>query len=105
MQPIAEPSWLSAKIDQRLAHLDEHGAIDIAIESKIEPIIMMFLTEPGEGLKPGSPEFERWERACDNCDAYVEIGDKLMSGQSTRTIRGQVIIVTFACCPTCVELP
>src|SRR5215470_3360685 len=96
-----EPTWLAAKIDQRLALMKEKGALDIARESGTN-FVMTPLTEPDEGASKA--EFEAWDRTCDNCGAYCPYPTDFYTGNSVRHEGVVQIVFTFGVCATCKEL-
>lgn len=92
-EELKEPSWLTARADQRLALMLEkagdnfpHGAL-----------VTTPLTEP----EPGG-DFERWDRSCDNCGKYVAEGELLWTGSVFRvTPKGSQVIINFGACADC----
>ncbi len=98
-QDITEPSWLSAKVDQRIAFVDQQGGFDAAIEAGA--VLAVFLSEPEDNAGP--LEITRWEHTCDGCGKYLP--NDLHGGRATRTYRGVIVEITFGCCKACSELP
>jgi hypothetical protein len=121
--PFTPPAWLNAKADQRLALmsesvqevLDETAAIvEQVTGTKVQmavdvgrwlagDIMMTPLTEPPEGSS--KEVFDRWERSCDNCDAYVPAGDAFYTGQLVRDWSGTQVIIVFGICERCKDAP
>lgn len=122
--PFTPPIWLTAKVDQRLALMEE--AIGDVVEESIQlfhrltgfkpaaevdmikqmmhgNVMMTPLTEPDEGSSP--EEIARWERTCDNCGAFVPDGELFYTGQLVREFHGEQVILIFGVCPVCKEAP
>lgn len=100
-----EAPWLSAKVDQRVALMVEHGALDIARENGTL-FVMSLLDEGDEEMT--SEELERWERTCDNCGRYIPPGatpgeNGFYTGYTTRTVEDVQIMLAFGVCGTCKE--
>src|SRR4051812_4755289 len=97
LQP--EPMWLKAKIDQRLALMEEHmgNAADVPAQVVLTP-----LTEPAEHASKA--ERDRWERTCDNCGTYCPAEKPFYTGHVVR-MRGEVqVIFMFGVCAPCKAL-
>lgn len=92
----AEPSWLTAAVDQRLALMSD--AIQRAQAQGIN-IMMTPLTEPPEGASDA--EYKRWDQACDNCG---KVGD-IYTGHATKDVGLVQVIITFGVCDECKDLP
>lgn len=93
------PAWVIAKVDQRLALMDE--VLGPAVAGLDEyAAVMTPLTEPGENATPA--EMLRWERACDNCDRYCR--DEFYTGHYRVEHKGTKVIFTFGSCPACKDL-
>jgi len=97
--PESEPAWLAAKVDQRLALMEEHMG-DV---SKLPThFVMTPLTEPEENAS--KEEFDHWERTCDNCGVYCPWPTDFYTGTTVR-MRGETqVIFTFGVCATCKKL-
>lgn len=91
-----EPSWLTAKVDQRLALMEDH----IPMESVGDALIVSMLTEPPPNATP--EQMEVWERSCDNCGKHCP-GD-FYTGHVSRTLHGKPVRITFGVCPSCKDL-
>jgi hypothetical protein len=93
---MSEPSWLTEKIDRRLALMESHigNAADVPAN-----LVMTPLTEPLEHAT--KEEFERWERTCDHCGTYCSAADPFYTGHSVR-MRGEVqVVFVFGVCASC----
>jgi hypothetical protein len=96
-----EPAWLRAAVDQRLALMVQ--TMGGKLPSNVANVIVTPLTEPPEGAAYGpGTEAERWERSCDNCDAYCGDEDKFYFGQATRFRDGMRVEFTFGACANCI---
>ena len=101
-----EAPWLSAMVDQRVALMVEHGALEIARENGTL-LVMSLLDEGDEEMT--DEQRERWERTCDNCGKYVppepERGRDgytgFYTGYTARRIEGVQIMLAFGVCGTC----
>lgn len=97
-QWITPPVWLGAKVDQRLALMDE------AIPDRPkDAIIAMFLAEPDPSAT--KEESDRWDRSCDNCGTYCPEGEAFYTGTLRLNHRNQRVIVTLGVCSACRDLP
>lgn len=98
------PSWLLAKLDQRVARIEEAAGAGINAFSKAghEPVVMTPLTEPDDfGVS-----MDAWERTCDNCGVHTPEGQEFYTGNAPRKLKGgQLIILTFGMCAKCKGLP
>ena len=122
--PFKPPAWLTAKVDQRLALMEE--AIGDVVDESVEMfhaltgfkpsadvdmiakmmqgnIMMTPLSEPDEGSSV--EEIRRWERSCDNCETFVPDGELFFTGQLVREFHGQQVILVFGVCPACKDAP
>lgn len=98
MTAQAEPAWLSAKVDQRIAFmLDKSGGW-----FPEGAVIATPLVEPEENAT--KEEVDRYERTCDNCGAFVPEGTLFFTGTSSRTLAsGHQVLVFFGACDQCAE--
>ncbi len=92
------PPWLKAKVEQRLAFLIEHGALDVARESGA-PFIMTFLDEGDPDMT--AAERERWERTCDGCGRYIPGDGEFYTGHIKRDIEEVQVLMAFGVCGEC----
>lgn len=86
------PAWLTSKVDQRLALLEEH--LPVPPDDKV--IVMTPLTEP----RPGATrrELNHWERTCDACDKFCR-HEPFFTGHLTRHLKnGLTVAITFGVC-------
>ena len=102
-----QPTWLMAKVDQRVALMVEKGALDTAREAG-STFIFSFLDEGDHEMT--KEELARWERTCDNCGRYIpedapEGPDGFYTGHLARTVEGIQIMLAFGVCGTCKEAP
>ena len=99
------PSWLTAKVDQRLAlmvtTISAFGDPTPALDKYT--IMMTLLTEPPEGSTPG--DIAKWERTCDNCGRYCSDDEAFFTGTTVRERWGTQILFTFGSCSKCKESP
>lgn len=97
------PSWLIAKIDQRVARIEEAAGEGINAFSLggLEPLVVTPLTEPQDwGLT-----MDEWERSCDNCGVVTPEGREFYTGNMIRKLKhGQLISITFGTCRACRDL-
>lgn len=91
-----DPSWLKAKIDQRLALLKD--AIQLQQLAGIG-IVMTSLTEPPEDAS--EEEYKAWDESCDNCG---KVGG-IYTGHATIDVGLVQVVITFGSCPECKDLP
>jgi len=91
------PAWLTSKIDQRMALIDER-VTPVSISRGPVPLIVTPLTEPGENATP--LQMERWERTCDACGKYCPYPkEDFFNGQVQRTTKtGMLVIIFFGVC-------
>lgn len=89
------PAWLVAKVDQRLALMDEFLR---QLEFNHE-LIMTPLDEPPEGASEA--QFRKWDRTCDNCGRYCK--GRFYTGNVVRELHGKQVVITFGVCPRCKE--
>lgn len=96
---MAEPTWLTAKVDRRIAEIRAGGAFEIASDK--QPVIMTFLDE-------GDPEMskrerEQWERTCDHCGRYCpgDGGMDFYAGHVRRDVDGRQVILAYGVCDDC----
>ena len=94
------PPWAIAAIDQRVELLG--AIIPFAKKGEVDSVITP-LTEPPEDAS--KEQYEKWDRACDNCGRFVPEGEQLMTGHCSLVRNGVKIIVTFGACQTCMKLP
>lgn len=104
------PAWLTSKLDQRLAKLEDQAGS--AISSSGAEVIMTPLSEPQDF---GITDFDIWERSCDFCGGYsppqteeevAEHGADFFTGNYTHELKsGQKVIITFGVCKACRDLP
>jgi hypothetical protein len=91
------PAWLTAKVDQRLALVEESiGNADLATTS----IVMTPLLEP----HPTAPAltWARWDRTCDSCLVYCPDTEAFYTGHVVRALRnGTQVCITFGVCEIC----
>lgn len=90
------PTWLIAKVDQRLALMEQA----LKDEPEQAQLIMSPLTEP----RPGATrvEYLRWDRSCDGCGKYCPNSDDFYTGHLIRNLRnGQPVYLTFGVCADC----
>lgn len=93
-----EPLWLVIKVDQRVAFMVEHGALDIARQSGAM-VVMSFVDEGPEHMT--KVERERWERTCDGCGTYISEDGEFYTGHMSRTIEDVNIMLAFGVCGDC----
>lgn len=97
-----EPIWLTAKLDQRVAQLEQSigkkyanladSDLDIEVDS-----IMLLLTDPPFNCDPR--DITRWERTCDACGKYCHDREPFYTGHVHRTLRSGVpLILTLGVC-------
>lgn len=97
-EKLVEPAWLTDKVDQLIERMKEQGASAEIFEAAGLPMVMTFLTEPGENATP--IDFERWEMTCDNCGA---VSNKLRPGAVRRIAFGIRLEITFGVCSECAK--
>ena len=95
-----EPAWLVAKVDQRLALMQQATGGPGLFELDDKTVVLLTLTEPGPGATPA--DFERWDKTCDNCGHYCP--SSLYTGHVTREWGKIQAIITFGVCPSCKEV-
>jgi hypothetical protein len=94
---IAEPAWLTALCDQRLALVEEK--LDLSLIDE-HTFLMTPLTEPREGAS--KIEFIRWDRSCDSCGQYCPKDKSFSPGQIVKHLsNGHQIMFTFGVCSNC----
>ena len=98
MATVPEPPWLTAKVDQLLARLEEMAG-GMWIFTPME-IVMMQLTEPDQFAT--EEEIEKWDQTCDNCGAHVP--GELFTGNVTRTVQNTKFLIAFGVCARCREV-
>jgi hypothetical protein len=96
------PAWLIAKIDQRLALLDETKLpqslqSDVWNQAAVTAIVMA-LEEPDEDATP--EQRAAWERQCDNCGTDCSTTD-FYTGHIQKVKGTVTVLITFGVCPTC----
>lgn len=90
----AEPPWLVAKVDERLAAM-EASLPSVIPDDYLPSIIMTLLTEPEED----TPEaLAKWERTCDKCGRLVPDDEEFFTGQLVREFHGRQTLMTFGLC-------
>jgi hypothetical protein len=97
---IREPSWLLAKIDQRVAMFADKVPADVVTSYGV---VLTPLTEPDDGAT--REEVLRWDRTCDNCGAFVPRGRTFYTGHAGRMLHGVQVVITYGACPGCMQLP
>ncbi len=95
-----EPSWLTAKVDQRVQLLGDVVPLKVHV---IPGLIMLTLSEPPEDASQA--EADRWERTCDNCGTYCPDETLFYTGVCQREKDGKQVLVAFGSCPRCKDLP
>jgi hypothetical protein len=105
--PQAEPAWLIAKIDQRLALMTDviEQRIGLGMLSEFagdKALVMAQLSEPDENAT--QEERDRWEYTCDNCGAYCPYPVPFYTGHAMRTIGPAQVLIAFGACQRCKEL-
>jgi hypothetical protein len=89
------PAWLDAKVDQRLAMVDQAmPVVGLAGPS----LIVTPLAEPPEGAT--RRDYDRWERTCDCCGKYCPYPkENFYTGHVQRTSKaGLPVIISFGIC-------
>ena len=90
------PPWLAAKIDQRMALLEQavgNKTLDVSL-------VMTPLTEPREGASDA--EHQRWDRSCDNCGRYCPPAADFYTGHVVRFLsNGTRVYISFGVCINC----
>jgi hypothetical protein len=94
------PAWLTAKVDQRLALMEEMAG-ELPSLANDKTLIMTPLTEPREGATQA--EFEIWNRTCDNCGKDCT-GLDFYTGHMVRLWKGAKLMFTFGVCTECREI-
>lgn len=97
----AEPGWLLAAADQRLAELKQ--AMPVAVARELMggvDLLMTPLTEPAEGSSKIRQQM--WEHTCDHCGKYLLVG--LYIGHVLRQWDGLPIQIHFGACGDCLEV-
>lgn len=95
------PSWANHMIDQRLARIAEN--LPPASLVRVVPIIVTPLSELRE--EATKEEYERWDRACDNCGAYCPEPIPFYALVATRQTKGYTVQIHGGSCQKCKELP
>lgn len=93
---IEEPGWLSAKVDQRLALMQEQMG-DINMADLGNPFVLTPLTEPPIGASQRARDM--WERTCDNCDKFCP--GRFFTGMTQRKAFGVQVTFMYGACPAC----
>jgi hypothetical protein len=97
----AEPAWLLAKVDQRLALMkDKLDSPEGRLALSVMDVVLTPLVEPPEGST--KEQFERWDRTCDNCGKYCPT--TLFTGHVIRQFMGTKVNMMFGVCPECKEI-
>lgn len=89
------PSWLLAKIDQRMAQIQP--TVELGALMNNEVVVMTTLTEAPKGGT--ETEMEYWDHSCDCCGTYTL--DGLYSGRCNRLLGSVQIFITFVVCEVC----
>lgn len=88
-----EPAWLTAKIDQRVALVEQELARGRHSSANV---VFVMLTEPPDDSEQ---EAARWERTCDNCGKDCTDSD-FYTGHVIRELRdGRKVFIGFGVCP------
>jgi hypothetical protein len=103
IEPVEEPPWLIAQIDQRIADIKTE-MLDAAASADA-PFVMTFLNEPDPGAT--AEEQDRWERSCDHCGRYCpEDGPvDFYTGHAVRTVEDRQVLIAFGICDVCKNNP
>lgn len=89
------PAWLSAKVDQRLALIDQHAA-PAALAHQF-PLILTPLAEPDEHAT--AADRAKWERTCDCCSKHCPWPVKFYTGHVQRELpSGVLVVMTYGVC-------
>lgn len=92
----AEPAWLTAVVDQRLALMKDTIGVDTVVRDG-RTVMMTPLTEPPEGAS--QDEQDAWEFTCDNCGRYCP--ESMWMAHTERSAFGVQVLFMFGVCPPC----
>lgn len=100
------PAALAAKIDQRVALMEDkaaEGIAEFAAGAEGRGIAVTPLTEPEDW----GVTYDRWERTCDVCGSFTPYGDEsFISGTSPRSLKSGIqLLVMWGLCKRCQGLP
>jgi hypothetical protein len=87
------PAWLTAKVDQRMALVDQYVTPATLMLSGQLPLIVTPLAELDEHATEEARA--QWERTCDCCGKHCPDPEKFFTGQVQRTTHGGVLVVMF----------
>lgn len=87
------PAWLSAKVDQRMALVDQHVTPAALTMSGKLPLILTPLTEPSP--LASDTVLSQWDRTCDCCGRFCPDEVDFYTGQVQRTTKGGVLVIMF----------
>jgi hypothetical protein len=92
------PIWLDAKVDQRLAQMQEAMPIPVMAAATGAHVIMVTLTEPDEDATP--EQIQQWNLTCDNCG---KVDPVLHTGHMERRVDGVLVVITMGACASCLS--
>jgi len=91
---VPVPAWLTSKIDQRLALMEQAGVFDVGLEDY--SMILTPLSDPNP-----LESVTEWDRTCDRCGTFVEDEGEFWTGQVTTRHKGHHVTITYGVCGPC----
>lgn len=96
------PTWLQAKVDQRMAQLKEQAGD--AFDNVDFTVVMLSLTDPPEASGPAA--VQAWETSCDCCHLPFPGEGGLLVGTMPQQFNTEVVVeITFGTCRDCFMQP